>query len=130
MGGRYYVHSYGKRWLVLFSVGIRLTFKKIVGYSFSRSMTTELVIKALQNAYSSQKPRKGLLLHTDLGSQYTSREFTQHIRKYEMKQSFSHKGCPYDNACIESFHAILKKRKYIIRNTLTIQLPKYPCFSL
>ncbi|UOO40439.1 DDE-type integrase/transposase/recombinase [Priestia megaterium] len=63
--------------------------KKIVGYSFSRSMTSKLVIEALQNAYTAQKPRKGLLLHTDLGSQYTSSEFTQHVHKYEMKQSIS-----------------------------------------
>jgi putative transposase len=85
--------------------------KKIVGYSFSRSMTSELVIEALRNAYTAQKPGKGLLLHTDLGSQYTSSEFTQHVHEYEMKQSFSQKGCPYDNACIESFHAILKKEE-------------------
>lgn len=68
-------------------------------------MTSELVIEALQNAYTKQKPRKGLLLHTDLGSQYTSSEFTKHVHKYQMEQSFSH------NACIESFHAILKKEE-------------------
>jgi len=85
--------------------------KKIVGYSFSHSMTSELVIEALQNAYTAQKPRKGLLLHTDLGSQYTSSEFTQHVQKYEVKQFFNQKGCPYDNACIELFHVILKKEK-------------------
>lgn len=54
---------------------------------------------------------KGLMIHTDLGSQYTSEEFTKHVLSKGMKQSFSHKGCPYDNACIESFHAILKKRR-------------------
>lgn len=85
--------------------------KKIVGYSFSRFLTSELVIEALQNACFSQKPRKGLILHTDLGSQYTSSEFTQHVQKYGIRQSFSQKGCPYDNACIESFHAILKKEE-------------------
>jgi putative transposase len=85
--------------------------KKIVGYSFSRSMTTDLVMKALGNAYSIQKPAKGLLLHTDLGSQYTSYEFIQYVQSYGIIQSFSQKGCPYDNTCIESFHAILKKEE-------------------
>ena len=74
-------------------------------------MTTELVIKAFNHAHTSQKPAEGLVLHTDLGSQYTSGEFTQHIRNHHIKQSFSQKGCPYDNACIESFHAILKKEE-------------------
>ncbi|WP_108745578.1 IS3 family transposase [Priestia filamentosa] len=105
-----YIPTLRDGWCYLASV-LDLHSKKIVGYSFSRSMTSELVIEALQNAYTAQKPRQGLILHTDLGSQYTSSEFTQHVRKYEIKQSFSQKGCPYDNACIESFHAILKKEE-------------------
>ena len=34
-----------------------------------------------------------------------------YVQSKGMKQSFSRKGCPYDNACIESFHAILKKEE-------------------
>ncbi|KYD11826.1 hypothetical protein B4168_3676 [Anoxybacillus flavithermus] len=37
--------------------------KKIIGYSFSRNMTTELVMKAFDNAYSTQQPKEGLILH-------------------------------------------------------------------
>lgn len=40
--------------------------KKIVGYSFLRSMTTDLITKALENAYHSQKPDNGLIYHSDL----------------------------------------------------------------
>ncbi|UAT29134.1 IS3 family transposase [Bacillus badius] len=105
-----YIPTVRDGWCYLASV-LDLHSKKIVGYSFSRSMTSDLVIEALQNACFSQKPRKGLILHTDLGSQYTSSEFTQHVQKQGIKQSFSQKGCPYDNACIESFHAILKKEE-------------------
>jgi putative transposase len=99
-----YIYTLRDGWCYLASV-MDLHSKKMVGYSFSRTMTTDLVIKVLGNAYSVQKPAKGLLLHTDLGSQYTSSAFTEYI------QSFSKKGCPYDNACIESFHAILKKEE-------------------
>jgi putative transposase len=42
---------------------------------------------------------------------YTSKEFAEVITEYGIKHSFSKKGCPYDNACIESFHAILKKEE-------------------
>jgi len=65
-----YISTVRDGWCYLASV-LDVHSKKIVGYSFSRSMTSELIIEALQNAYTAQKPRKGLLLHTDLGSQYT-----------------------------------------------------------
>ena len=105
-------HIYTLRhgWCYLASV-MDLHTKKIVGYSFARSMTTDLITKALDNAYYSQKPAKGLIFHSDLGTQYTSDEFAKTIEKYDMIHSFSNKGSPYDNACIESFHAILKKEE-------------------
>lgn len=79
--------------------------KKIVGYSFSRTMTTELIIQALENACYTQKPSEGLIFHSDLGTLYTSDEFTKTIERFNMTHSFSYKGSPW----IESFHAILKK---------------------
>ncbi len=105
-----YIYTLNDGWCYLASV-LDLHSKKVVGHSFSRSMTTELVIKAVKNAYDAQKPAKGLLLHSDLGSQYTSHEFMNFVHSLCMTQSFSQKGCPYDNACIESFHAILKKEE-------------------
>ncbi|MGE7920016.1 IS3-like element ISBce13 family transposase, partial [Viridibacillus sp. NPDC093762] len=48
-------------------------------------------------------------MHTDLGTQYTSEAFQKQLKNHGMIASFSRKGCPYDNACIESFHATLKK---------------------
>ncbi len=66
-------------------------------------MTTELVLQALAYAIDSQQPDERLILHTDLGSQYTSEDFEVALKEAEIKQSFSRKGCPYDNAGIESF---------------------------
>jgi putative transposase len=105
-----YIHTVRDGWCYLASV-LDLHSKKIIGYSFSRSMTTELVIRALDNATSAQKPAPGLILHTDLGAQYTSEDFSKALQMKEIIPSFSRKGCPYDNACIESFHAILKKEE-------------------
>ncbi|GEN29818.1 transposase InsO family protein [Cerasibacillus quisquiliarum] len=105
-----YIYTLKHGWCYLASV-MDLHTKKIVGYSFSRKMTTELIIKALENAYHTQKPDEGLIFHSDLGTQYTSGEFANIIKKYGMTHSFSYKGSPYDNACIESFHAILKKEE-------------------
>jgi len=83
--------------------------KKIVDFSFDRTMKVELITKALQNAYHTQQSDEGLIFHSDLRSQYTSDAFQKVINKFGMTPSFSYKGSPYDNACMESFHAILKK---------------------
>jgi transposase InsO family protein len=93
-------------------------------------MTTELISKALENAYLLQKPKDGVIFHSDLGSQYTSEDFEKVIKKFKMVQSFSYKGSPYDNACIESFHAILKKEEvnhvtYLDFHSAKVELFKY-----
>lgn len=124
-----YIHTLRDGWCYLATV-MDLHSKKVVGYSFSRTMTTELVMKAFNNAYAIQRPEEDLIFHTDLGSQYTSEEFQNHLKTKGMKQSFSKKGCPYDNACIESFHAILKKEevhhvRYFDYHSAKIALFKY-----
>ena len=70
-----------------------------------------MIVQALKNAYVSQRPKDQVILHTDLGSQYTSQDFKNLTSELNIVQSFSRKGCPYDNACIESFHATLKKEE-------------------
>ncbi len=105
-----YVYTLRDGWCYLASV-MDLHSKKIIGHSFSRSMTTDLIAQALENAYHTQRPGEGLIFHSDLGTQYTSEVFANVMNEYNMTHSFSHKGSPYDNACIESFHAILKKEE-------------------
>src|SRR5690625_2612574 len=124
-----YINTLKHGWCYLASV-MDLHTKKVVGYSFARTMTTELIIKALENAYHTQKPSEGLIFHSDLGTQYTSDEFAAIIEKFKMTHSFSYKGSPYDNACIESFHAILKKEEvnhvqYIDDKSAELELFQY-----
>jgi putative transposase len=83
--------------------------RKIVGWKLADRMTTDLVLAALDQAYAAQKPPKGLLHHSDRGSQYASEEYRDRLKQYKMKASMSRKGNCYDNACIESFHSVLKK---------------------
>jgi transposase InsO family protein len=105
-----YIHTMKEGWCYLASV-MDLYTRKIVGYSFSKSIDANLVVSALKNAYQTQRPSGGVIFHSDLGVQYTSEAFTAQLKKYKMKASYSRKGCPYDNACIESFHSILKKEE-------------------
>jgi transposase InsO family protein len=83
--------------------------REIVGFRVGDRMTTELVLGALEDAYKAKRPKKGLLHHSDRGSQYASAEYRKRLKKYHMTASMSRKGNCYDNACIESFHSILKK---------------------
>lgn len=105
-----YIHVQEVGWCYLASV-MDLHSKKMIGYHLSKQMTTDFIIQALKNAYLSQRPKDELILHTDLGSQYTSKDFKDFISNLKIVQFFSRKGCPYDNACIESFHAMLKKEE-------------------
>jgi putative transposase len=103
-----YINTMKDGWCYLASV-MDLHTRKIIGYSFSKSMDANLVITSLKNAYETQRPNGSVIFHSDLGSQYTSEAFTAQLKKYKMLAFYSNKGCPYDNACIESFHSVLKK---------------------
>lgn len=85
--------------------------KKIVGYAYGTEMTADLAVEAVRNAALNVTDTKGIILHSDLGGQYTSHTFQNYAKSLGLIQSFSRKGNPYDNACIESFHSILKKEE-------------------
>lgn len=83
--------------------------REIVGWRLEDRMTTELVLGALEDAFETKKPQKGLIHHSDRGTQYASSDYRNRLKTYKMTASMSRKGNCYDNACIESFHSILKK---------------------
>lgn len=95
-------------WLYLASV-MDLFSRKIVGWSIAATMKKELPLEALKQAIMWREPGEGLIHHSDRGSQYCSNEYTELLTESKMKGSMSRKGNPYDNACIESFHATIKK---------------------
>ncbi|MBP2070691.1 DDE-type integrase/transposase/recombinase [Thermoanaerobacterium butyriciformans] len=85
--------------------------KKIIGYAYGTYMTTELAIKAIKNTCLNVKDTKGIILHSDLETQYTSLKFEDYLSSKGIVHSFSRKGNPYDNARMESFHSVLKKEE-------------------
>lgn len=95
-------------WVYLSSV-MDLFSRKIVGWSLSSHMKKELSIQALNMAIISRRPGEGLIHHSDRGSQYCSHDYIDSLKEKKMQISMSRKGDPYDNACIESFHATIKK---------------------
>ena len=88
---------------------IDLYSRKVVGWSMDDTMKVSLVNDALLMAIKRRNPSEGLIWHTDRGSQYLSKEYRKYCKENKLELSYSRKGNPYDNACIESFHATLKK---------------------
>ncbi|WP_156623493.1 IS3 family transposase [Faucicola atlantae] len=82
--------------------------KEIVGYAMNKRMTADLVCQALSNAIKYKRPARGLIVHSDRGSQYCSYQYRQIIQKHGLAGSMSRKGNCYDNAPIESFWGQLK----------------------
>jgi putative transposase len=85
--------------------------KKIVGWAMDAHMRAELVSQALWMAVKQERPRPGLIHHSDRGSQYASFEYRQLLGQFGMEASMSRRGNCYDNAPMESFWASLKKEQ-------------------
>ncbi|MBI9008515.1 MAG: IS3 family transposase [Tenericutes bacterium] len=83
--------------------------REVIGYSTSKNIDTELVKRALGNAIAKYPNVEGTIFHSDRGSQYASAGCKNILSDHKMIQSMSRPGCPYDNSCIESFFACLKK---------------------
>jgi putative transposase len=79
------------------------------GLSMKKRITKDIVIKALTVAIQRKRPQKGLIFHSDRGSQYASHEFRELLEKHHFIQSMSGKGNCYDNAVTESFFHYFEK---------------------
>lgn len=71
-------------------------------------MTLELTLATFLSALASQRPPRGLIHHSDRGSQYAAHSFQQSLSAWRVTPSMSRKANPYDNALAESFVATLK----------------------
>ena len=105
-----YIWTVYDGWTYLASV-MDLHSKMIIGYSYQRHMKQEIVLESLRQAVYKTKQTKGIIVQSDLGSQYLSYDVEQFIENYEMIHSYSRKGTPYDNAPIETFHSIIKRER-------------------
>jgi transposase InsO family protein len=97
-------------WLYL-AVVMDLYSRKIVGWSTSPTMHTELISRALLMAIGNRQPTAGLLLHSDRGSQYASHEYQNLLKQHGIICSMSRKGNCWDNAVMERFFLNLKMER-------------------
>jgi putative transposase len=97
----------GDGWLYVASV-MDLFSRKIVGLSMGSNLYASLAIHALDQAICRLGEGKGVLHHSDRGSQYTSKQFKEYADNQGVLLSMSAKGKCYDNAAMESFFHTLK----------------------
>ena len=95
-------------WLYL-AVVEDLYSRMVVGWSMSETMTSRLVVDALEMAVARRLPGEGLLAHSDRGSQYASEHYQRLLGKHGIQCSMSRRANCWDNAPAESFNATLKK---------------------
>ena len=93
--------------------------RKIIGWHVGDTLSTEHVIKAIDNAKKNRKISQPIIMHSDRGCQFVSKSYLEATPVENFIHSYSKKGTPWDNACIESFHALIKREwlnRYVIKN--------------
>lgn len=101
-----YIWTYETGYIYLTSI-MDLYSRKIIAWTLTESMEVSCVVAVVNKAKASRPTDQPLVIHSDRGSQYVSEAYKKVTEG--MQRSYSHKGYPYDNACIESFHSLIKR---------------------
>ena len=122
--------SINTKWYYLCSV-IDLANREVVGFSLEDHMRVEMVLKAVKSAVQKRGAEnlKGLIFHSDRGTQYASHAFQNYLRSIGARASMSSKGNCYDNAVAESFFSILKREEVGRKNYRSIQEARIELFD-
>lgn len=98
----------GEGWMYL-AIVMDLYSRRIVGWAISKRMTTGLICQAMIMAYNLRQPPRGLVFHSDRGSQYTSKRYRRLLKSYGVRSSMGDVGACWDNAVVERFFGSLKR---------------------
>ena len=90
---------------------IELFSRKVIAYRLSSQNNNALTINTFKEAFESRNRPAGLCFHSDQGTNYTSIEYRNLLHSLKVKQSFSNKSTPYDNACVEGFFSNFKREE-------------------
>ena len=116
-------------WLYL-AVVLDLYSRAVIGWAMGARLTGDLAQDALTMALQHRTPTKGLLHHSDRGSQYAATRYQQLLTAHGLTPSMSRRGNCWDNACVESFFGTLKRelvyhRQYRTRDEATQDIFEY-----
>lgn len=97
----------GEGWLFL-AVILDAWSRRVVGWACAPTMAASLVLAALTSAIKTRKPNRGLVHHSDRGSQYVDNEYVAALAAAGLARRMSRAGNCYDNAAMESFWSNFK----------------------
>jgi putative transposase len=99
------------REFVYLAVVLDVYSRRVVGWSLERNLQARLPLAALRNALADRQPGKGLVHHSDRGSQYACDEYVKELEGAGMVISMSRPARPWENAYCESFMNTLKSEQ-------------------
>ena len=100
-----------KSYWVYLCVILDLYSRKVIGYKVSRHMSTRLATLTFRQTFEERGRPGNLTFHSDRGSQYISKTFSELLQRCGAKQSFSASGRPLDNAVAEAFFSSFKREE-------------------
>lgn len=109
-----------KDWSYL-SVVMDLYTRKIIGWTFNKKRSADMVTESLIMAANDNKFTSETIFHSDQGSEYASRKYTQALNIRNIKSSMSRRGHCWDNAYMESFFHSMKTEMVYFNNFKTIE---------
>lgn len=116
-------------WIYL-AIVMDLFNREIIGYAINITADSELVKRALANALiNTGGGGPDTIFHSDRGIQYSSKSFQDMLLKHGIKGSMSRPGCPYDNACAESFMSTAKRECISRKEYATIEQVKQDLYQ-
>lgn len=101
-----YIYTEDEGFVYLNSI-MDLYSRKIIAWTLSRTLEVDEVLKCLETAKGIRKTANPVVIQSDRGVHYTSQKYKELTKG--MIRSYSGKGNPWDNACIESYHAVIKR---------------------
>ena len=102
-----YIHTQEEGFVYLISI-MDLFSRRIVAWELSLDLKADAVVRCLHQAIDQRHGCRAQVVHSDRGCQYVSQAYLEALGM-DMKASYSAKATPWDNACMESFHALIKR---------------------
>jgi transposase InsO family protein len=99
------------REFVYLAVVLDVYSRRVVGWSLGRSLQAQLPLAALRSAIASRQPGRGLVHHSDRGSQYACDDYVKELEDAGIVISMSRPARPWENAYCESFMNTLKSEQ-------------------
>jgi len=116
-----YIHTINEGTFYLITY-IDLFSKKVVAWGLFDNQKAEVIIKVLEKAIKARKPKPGLIVHSDKGSQMRSKLYRSFLKKHNIVFSYTSLNHSCDeNAAQESFHSLIKKEKLYLTKLYTFE---------